>query len=116
VSRLLDQLLHDRGLPKTVVTDNGPELTSKAMFLWSQRTGVDLRFIQPGKPTQNGFVESFNGKFRDACLNENWFLDLADAQRTIETSRIHYNTVRPHSSLGYRSPEQFRLAGENGCG
>jgi len=116
VSRLLDQLMHDRGLPKAVVTDNGPEFTSKAMFLWSQRAGVELRFIQPGKPTQNGFVESFNGKFRDACLNENWFLDLADAQRTIESWRIHYNTVRPHSSLGYRSPEQFRLACENGCG
>jgi putative transposase len=116
VSRLLDQLFHDRGLPKALVTDNGPEFTSKAMFLWSQRTGVELRFIQPGKPTQNGFVESFNGKFRDACLNENWFLDLADARRTIEAWRIHYNTVRPHSSLGYRSPEQFRLASENGCG
>jgi putative transposase len=61
-------------------------------------------------------VKSFNGKFRDACLNENWFLDLADAQRTIESWRIHFNTVRPHSSLGYRTPEQFRLASENGCG
>ena len=116
VSRLLDQLLHDRGVPTAVVIDNGPEFTSKAMFLWSQRTGVELRFIQPGKPTQNGFVESFNGKFRDACLNENWFLDINDARGTIEHWRIHYNTVRPHSSLGYRTPQEFRLAGENRWG
>lgn len=96
--------------------DNGPEFTSKAMFLWSQSAGVKLHFIQPGKPTQNAFVESYNGKFRDACLNEHWFVTIADARRTIESWRIHYNTVRPHSSLGNRTPEQFRLAGEKGCG
>ena len=86
------------------------------MFLWSQQTGVQLRFIQPGKPIQNALVESFNGKFRDACLNEHWFLDLADARRTIEAWRVHYNTVRPHSSLGFLSPELFRMAGETSCG
>ena len=95
--------------------DNGPEFTSKALFLWAQRTGVHLRFIQPGKPSQNALVESFNGKFRDACLNEHWFLDLAEAQRCIEAWRIHYNTVRPHSALGFLSPEQFRLADERGA-
>ena len=73
VSRLLDQVLLDRSRPEAIVTDNGPEFTSKAMHLWSQRTGVTLRFIQPGKPIQNALVESFNGKFRDACLNEHWF-------------------------------------------
>ena len=95
VSRLLDQLALQRDRPEAIVTDNGPEFTSKAMFLWSQRTSVQLRFIQPGKPIQNALVESFNGKFRDACLNEHWFVDLADARRSIEAWRIHYNTVRP---------------------
>ena len=116
VTRLLDQLARDRGLPGAIVIDNGPEFTSKAMFLWSQRTGVQLRFIQPGKPIQNPFVESFNGKVRDVCLNEQWFIDLADARRNIEAWRIHYNRVRPHSSLGFLSPEQFRLVGEKGYG
>ena len=84
VSRLLDQVMLDRSRPEAIITDNGPEFTSKAMHLWSQRTGVTLRFIQPGKPIQNALVESFNSKFRDACLNEHWFLDLADARRTIQ--------------------------------
>jgi putative transposase len=116
VSRLLEQLQRHRGLPRTIISDNGSEFTSKAMFLWSQQTGVQLRFIQPGKPIQNAFVESFNGKLRDACLNEQWFLTLDDAKRNIEAWRIHYNRVRPHSSLGYLPPEQFRLAGGTGCG
>jgi putative transposase len=108
VARSLDQLKLTRGLPKQIVTDNGPEFTSKAMFLWSQQAGVELHFIQPGKPTQNAFVESYNGKFRDACLNEHWFTTIADARRTIEGWRIHYNTVRPHSSLGRITPDEFR--------
>lgn len=74
---------------------------------WSQRTGVTLHFIQPGKPTQNAFIESFNGKFRDTCLNQHWFTDLHDARRTIEAWRRHYNEVRPHSSLGYLPPAVF---------
>ena len=110
VSRLLEQLAGERGRPQTIVLDNGPEFTSKALFLWAQRMEVRLRFIQPGKPSQNALVESFNGKFRDACLNEQWFVDLAEARHRIEAWRIHYNTVRPHSSLGFLSPEQFRLA------
>ncbi len=112
VSRLLDHLAVQRARPVAIVLDNGPEFTSKALCLWAQRTGVRLRFIQPGKPCQNAFVESFNGKFRDACLNEQWFVDLAEARRRIEAWRLHYNTVRPHSSLGFLSPEEFRLAGE----
>jgi len=107
VSHFLDELSMTRGLPGTVVTDNGSELTSKAMFLWSQRTGVILHFIQPGKPTQNAFIESFNGKFRDTCLNQHWFTDLYDARRTINLWRQHYNEVRPHSALGYLPPAVF---------
>src|ERR1700759_5053332 len=101
VSRLLEQLRHDRGTPRTAVSDNGSEFTSKAMFLWSQQSGVQPRFIQPGKEIQNAFVESFNGKLRDACLNEHRFINLDDAKRSIESWRIHYNKVRPHSSLRY---------------
>jgi putative transposase len=77
------------------------------MFFWSQRRGVRLHFIQPGKPTQNAFVESFNGTFRDVCLNQYWFKTLNDARRTIKEWRQHYNEVRPHSSLGYRPPAVF---------
>ena len=81
--RYLEQLRDTRGLPKALVLDNGPELTSKAMFFWSQATNVKLLFIQPGKPTQNAFVESFNGRFRDSCLTQHWFKDLEDAKRII---------------------------------
>ena len=102
--RYLEQLKETRGLPKTLVLDNGPEMTSKAMFFWSQEAKVKLHFIQPGKPTQNAFVESFNGRFRDSCLNQHWFRDLADARQIIDDWRDHYNDVRSHSSLGYTPP------------
>lgn len=105
--RELDQLAERRKLPKRIVMDNGPELTSKAMFFWSQRTGVKLHFIQPGKPTQNAFVESFNGKFRDYCLDLNWFSSLEDARSRIDDWREHYNQVRPHRSLGKKPPAVF---------
>ena len=108
--RYLDQLAEIRGLPKQIVLDNGPEMTSKAMFLWSQRRGVKLHFIQPGKPTQNAFVESFNGRFRDGCLNQQWFQDLEDARRIIDDWRTDYNEIRPHSALGYQSPAFFEKA------
>ena len=107
VARLLDQLAVLHGLPEEIVMDNGPEFTSKALFLWSLKTGVQLRFIQPGKPMQNGYGESFNGKFRDECLNENWFASLAEARRIIERWRYHYNEERPHSGLGYLTPAAF---------
>lgn len=107
VSRFLDTLRITRGLPRVLVSDNGTELTSKAMFLWAQRTGVTLHFIQPGKPTQNALVESFNGKFRDRCLNQHWFTSLDDARRSIDAWRTHYNEVRPHSALGYLPPAVF---------
>ena len=93
-----------KGAPKTIVIDNGPELTGTAMFFWARRAGVKLHFIQPGKPTQNAFVESFNERFRDGCLNQHWFTDLADARRTIADWRTHYNRERPHSALGYEPP------------
>ena len=105
--RFLDDLATRRGLPGTLVMDNGPELTSRAMFEWSRRTGVGLHFIEPGKPTQNAFVESFNGRFRDECLNEEWFTGLAQARAVIEAWRVHYNTARPHSALGYQTPAAY---------
>jgi putative transposase len=107
MARFLDRLKEVRGLPKTLVMDNGPEMTCKAMFFWSQQTQVKLHFIQPGKPTQNAFVESFNGRFRDGCLNQHWFRDLTDARRIIDDWRDHYNAVRPHSSLGYKPPAVY---------
>ena len=105
VARALGQL--NRPLPKTIVVDNGPEFTSKAMFFWAKRAKVKLHFIQPGKPTQNAFVESFNGKFRDYCLDLHWFASLEDARETIGTWRNHYNHVRPHRSLGKKPPAVF---------
>ena len=104
LARYLDQLAETRGLPRSIVLDNGPEMTSKALFFWSQQTKVKLHFIQPGKPTQNAFVESFNGKFRDGCLNQQWFKGLPDAQQIIDRWRDHYNHERPHSSLNYMPP------------
>ena len=96
------------GLPGQIVCDNGSEFTCKAMFRWQEEMGVRLHFIEPGKPQQNGFVESFNGKFRDECLNELLFADLEEARVRIHRWRCHYNEERPHSSLGYLSPVEFR--------
>jgi putative transposase len=107
VARALDELTQSRPLPSTLVCDNGPEFTSKAMFFWARDRQIKLHFIQPGKPTQNAFVESFNGKFRDYCLNLHWFASLHDARTTISQWRDHYNTVRPHRSLGKKPPAVF---------
>jgi len=110
VARVLDRLIAERGAqPDEIVLDNGPELTSKALDQWAYENGVRLHFIDPGKPQQNGFIESFNGRFRDECLNEHWFLSLADARTTVEEWRIDYNQNRPHSSLGNLTPEEFRV-------
>lgn len=117
VTRVLDRLKVERGLPWQIRTDNGPEFTSRAVEQWAYENGVDWQFIEPGRPMENAYVESFNGKFRDECLNENWFTDLADARQKIEQWRQDYNQVRPHSALGYRTPTEFaRLAGEAGGG
>lgn len=106
VVRVLDRLARLRGLPSTIVVDNGPEFTSRVLDLWAYQHGVELHFIQPGKPTQNCLVESFNGKFRDECLNQSWFVSLADACRAIGKWRLDYNRVRPHSSLDDLTPEE----------
>jgi putative transposase len=107
VVRVLERLAETRGLPKEIIVDNGPEMIGKALDQWAWRYGVRLHFIDLGKPTQNAFIESFNGRFRDECLNENWFLDIRDARRIIEAWRIDYNSSRPHSALGYATPEEF---------
>lgn len=111
IARELGRL--DRPLPATIVVDNGPEFTSKAMFFWARNRGVTLHFIQPAKPTQNAFVESFNGKFRDQCLNLNWFRSMPEARTIIEAWRAHYNNVRPHRSLRMMPPSEY--AAEKAC-
>jgi len=93
--------------PEYIVVDNGTEFTSRAMIEWEDSNPTSLSFIDPGKPTQNPFVESFNGKLRDECLNENYFLNLVHAREIIETWRLDYNSERPHSSLGDLSPNEF---------
>jgi putative transposase len=112
VARVLDRLHAAHGLPQTIVVDNGPEFAGRTLAAWAYARGVTLRFIRPGKPIENAYVESFNGKFRDECLNEHWFVSLTDAQATIEAWRVDYNTVRPHSSLDGATPEQFATIGE----
>lgn len=105
--RVLDQLAFTRGLPKTIVLDNGPEFRGETLDQWADARGVALQFIEPGKPVQNAFAESFNGRLRDECLNQSWFVSLTDAQETIEAWRVDYNVVRPHSGLADRTPEEF---------
>ena len=107
VKAVLDRLADSRGLPQSITVDNGPEFDGKVLDQWACRTGVQLSFIRPGKPNENAYIESFNGKFRDECLNEHWFISLAHARRIIEEWRIEYNTERPHSSLGNRTPLEF---------
>jgi putative transposase len=107
VARVLARLGEQRALPERIVMDNGPEFTSKALDAWAHEAGVQLHFIRPGKPTENAFVESFNGRFRDECLNEHWFKNLLDARATIETWRHHYNEQRPHSSLFGSTPLEY---------
>ena len=107
VARYLNQLFETRGQPRSIVCDNGTEFTCKAMYFWCQEKHVKLDFIQPGKPTQNAFAESFNGKFRDTCLNQYWFRTMDEAREQIEAWRLDYNNVRPHSALGYQPPSVF---------
>lgn len=110
VVRVLDTVASERGYPKAIVCDNGPEFAGEALDQWAHTRGVALRFIQPGKPIQNAFAESFNGRLRDECLNESWFVSLADAQQMIEAWRLDYNVARPHSGLANRTPEEFARA------
>ena len=107
VVRVLERLVAKHGCPEMIVMDNGPEFTSRALDTWAYERGVRLHFIRPGKPIENCFVESFNGKFRDECLSEHWFQDVLHARRIIEAWRVGYNEVRPHSSLGDLTPREF---------
>ena len=107
VARVLDAIGSARGYPQTIVTDNGTELTGIAMACWARDRKVRLHFISPGKPTQNAYIESFNGRFRDECLNEHEFRSLAHARLIIEDWRRDYKELRPHKSLGNRTPEEF---------
>lgn len=114
VASALDAIAQFRGYPAAIRTDQGPEFTSKALDRWAYENGVELRLIQPGKPTQNAYIESFNGKFRDECLNEHWFRDLPHARQVIANWRTDYNENRPHSSLGYDTPSEFAAAYRTG--
>jgi putative transposase len=107
VVRVLQRLVELHGAPVAIRIDNGSEFTSHVVDAWAYERKIKLDFIRPGKPTENGHIESFNGKFRDECLNENWFISLDDARRKIEAYRIDYNEVRPHSSLDNQTPIEF---------
>jgi putative transposase len=110
VARVLDRVIGERDAqPEEIVMDNGPELTSRALDQWAYERGVRLRFIAPGKPVQNAYIESFNGRLRDECLNLHWFWSLDDARRIVEAWRLDYNQARPHGSLGGLTPEEYRL-------
>jgi putative transposase len=115
VCRILDRLFLTRPLPETLILDNGPEFAGTALDAWAAQHGVHLHFIQPGKPVQNAFIESFNGKFRDECLNEHWFVTLQEAQLVIEAWRREYNEERTHSAIGDLTPQEFILNHQNGA-
>lgn len=104
---VLERLADLRGLPRTIVAHNGPEFAGRALDLWALGRGVAIDFIQPGKPVDNAFVESFNGRLGDECLNENWFQSLREARDVIEAWREDYNDVRPHRFLGGRTPSEY---------
>lgn len=114
VTRTLDRLIEERGQPENVRSDNGPEFTSRRMLGWAEERKVNLVHIQPRRPMQNGHVESFHGRLRDECLNVSWFRTLNDVRRTLDNYRQEYNCERPHSSLAYRTPAEFRRARGHG--
>ena len=107
VTRSLDGVIERRGKPEAIRCDNGPELTSRHFLSWCEERKIQLIHIQPGRPMQNGHVESFNGRLRDECLNANWFCNLMHDRAKITAWRDEYNGERPHSSLGYRTPNEF---------
>lgn len=107
VVRTLQRIVHERGRPKIIKVDNGSEFISKAMDRWAYENGVELDFSRPGTPTDNAKVESFNGRFRQECLNAHWFLSLDDAKSKIEAWRGYYNEARPHSALQWATPNEF---------
>jgi len=107
VTRVLEAIVVERGQPKAIRCDNGPELTSRHFLAWCVERQIELVHIQPGKPTQNAHVESFHGRLREECLALSWFQNLFDARRKVAAWRREYNEERPHSSLGYRTPKEF---------
>jgi putative transposase len=107
VRAVLERLAETRGLPNSITVDHGPEFEGQVLDAWAYERLVQLSFIRPGKPNENAYIESFNGKFRDECLNEHWFGTKMQARRIIEAWRVEYNTERPHSSLGDLTPEEF---------
>ena len=107
VAEVPQRLIDTRGTPAMLITDNGPEFSSRVLDAWAYAHGIALHFIEPGKPNQNAYVESFNGRLRDECLNERWFMSLGQARETLETWRLDYNAVRPHSALGNVPPQEF---------
>jgi putative transposase len=107
VIKALEKLIRQKGKPEVIVSDNGTEFTSNVVQKWREETGIVWQFIEPGKPFQNGSIESFNGKLRDECLNEHWFINMKEAQLRVEKWRVDYNTTRPHSALNGRTPEEF---------
>lgn len=111
VVSVLERLAETRGLPEAITLDNGPEFAGKALDEWAFRKGIKLNFIRPGKPIENAYAESFNGRLRDECLNTNWFLSLKQARDVIEDWRKDYNSIRPHSSLNGLAPDEFIATG-----
>jgi len=115
VAAILEGVCRQRGHPQRICVDNGPEFISRSLDWWAYFHGVKLNFSRPGKPTDNPFIESFNGKFREECLNQHWFLSLEEAQNGIDSWRADYNERRPHSSLGNRTPEEFATVSGQAC-
>jgi putative transposase len=108
VTAILDRLAQTTGLPQVIQVDNGPEFVAKALDDWAHRRQVKLAFSRPGTPTDNPFIEAFNGRFRQACLEQNWFASFDDARIISETWRKDYNTVRPHTALGHLAPAAYK--------
>ena len=107
VKQVMERLADTRGLPKSITVDHGPEFEGQVLDAWAYAANVQMSFIRPGTPNENAYIESFNGKFRDECLNEHWFVTMEQARRVIEAWRIEYNTERPHSSLGELTPIEY---------
>lgn len=109
VTKVLEELVRERGKPEIITSDNGTEFTSNRVLSWCHERDIHWHYIQPGKPQQNGSIESFNGKLRDECLNENWFRNLEEAKGIVERWRVEYNTLRPHSALNGKTPQEMGL-------
>lgn len=109
VKAVMERLADLRGLPRSITVDHGPEFEGQVLDAWAYAANVQLAFIRPGKPNENAYIESFNGKFRDECLNEHWFTTMAHARQVIEAWRIEYNTERTHSSLADLTPEEYAM-------